>query len=227
MDIVWDSEGGVRTGFRPEEHGFRFANRFAWPGVGRAWVLAGATLRHVGINTTVLGLCGGMCLTALDLYYAGRAVPDGAAPPAPGSALFRYLVRRQIDSYAGLRVPARVLTWMWRRDARLDRYSVAEFLHLRAQLNGGTPTPLVPVRARGISDPTVNHQVLAVGYAWEPLTRRATIHLYDPNHPLMEPTLSFTVVPGERIMALRQSTGETVRGFFLGRYRHRRAHLPA
>ncbi len=226
---MWDSERTVRTGFRPAEHGFRFANRFLWPraGQGRGWTLARAVLRLLGMNTTALGLCGGMCLAALDLYHLGRPVPKRDAPPSAGDALFRYLLRRQIDSYSGPRVPLRVLAWMWRRDGHLDRLTIAQFLHLRARLDAGAPTPLVLVRTRGISDPTANHQVLALGYTWAPLERRATIFMYDPNHPLIEPTLSFIVAPGGRLIDLRQSTGEAVRGFFLGRYRPRTSGPPA
>lgn len=225
---MWDTERGVRTSFRPVEHGFRFENRFAWPGAGQAsgWMLAAAGQRLLHLSS-ILGLCGGMTLAALDLYYAGRPVPTDEAPPQPGSPLFRYLWRRQLDSYAGLRVPLRVLTWMWRRDQRLDRLTAAEFGRLQRALDAGRPTPLVLVRVRGAGDPTANHQVLALGYRWEPLTRRATIQLYDPNHPLMEPTLSLALAPGEGPLDLKQSTGERVRGFFVGRYRPRTRGLPA
>jgi len=112
---------------------------------------------------------------------------------------------------------------MWRRDRRLDRLTISEFLRLRQRLACGVPTPLVLIRSRGAADPTANHQVLAIGYSWEPLTRRATIVLYDPNYPLMEPTLSFVLAPDERLHDLRQSTGERLRGFFLGYYDHPKA----
>lgn len=215
---MWDTERGVRTGFVPAEHGFRFVNHFPWPGGAWGWRPVQWVLRLFRMETAALGLCGGMCLAALDLFHAGRSVPLDDAPPSPGSSLFRYLWRRQLDSYRGLRVPLRALAWMRRPDQRLDRLTVAEFLRLRQGINGGAPTPMVLVRARGANDPTTNHQVLAVGYSWEPLTRRATIELYDPNHPLAQPTLSFVLAPGGRVIDLAQSTGEALRGFFLSPY---------
>jgi hypothetical protein len=228
MAGVWDTERGIRTGFEPAQHGFRFANRFTWPAAGHGWrwTLARRGLRLFRLEADALGLCGGMCLAALDHYYAGRAVPPDDTPPRPGSPLFHYLCRRQFDSYAGLRTPLRVMTWMWRHDRRLDRLTIAEFLRLRRRLGGGAPTPLVLIRARGAADPTANHQVLAIGYSWEPLTRRATISLYDPNYPLTEPTLSFVLAPDDRLTDLAQSTGETLRGFFLGSYHSRVGGLP-
>ncbi len=214
-----ESAKALGTCFEPAKHGFRFANRFAWPARARGWALARAGLRLVRLQADALGLCGGMCLAALDYYYAGRPIPEDNLPPRPGSPLFRYLLRRQLDSYAGLRLPLRVLRWMWCRDRHLDRLTLAEFERLRVHLDGGAPMPLVLIRARGLADPTVNHQVLAIGYTWEPLTSRAAIFLYDPNHPTAQPTLAFTVTPNKRVSGLSQSTGEPLRGFSLGYYR--------
>jgi hypothetical protein len=229
VTIVWDTAQGIHTGFRATEHGFRFANCFSWDSVGhmQRWLVARAGIRLLRLPASALGLCGGMCLAALDLYHAGRRVPTDEAPPAPESPLFRYLWRRQLDSYGGLRVPLRVLAWMWRRDQHVDRLTIAEFVRLQSRLSGGAPTPLVLVRTRGATDPTANHQVLALGYTWEPHTRRATIQIYDPNHPLIEPTVSFTLAPGDRLHDLHQSTGEAVRGFFVEYYRPRAMRLPA
>jgi len=222
---VWDGERVVDTGFRAARHGYRFANRFAWPVRRRSGLRAlRAGLRLFGLQSAALGLCGGMCYAALDDYCAGRTPSDAPAPPPPNTPLYRHLLRRQIDSLAGLRVPLRVLAAMWRGDGRLQAMAIDEFARLSILLEQGTPTPLVLIRARRVSDPTANHQVLAVGYRWEPATLRATIALYDPNHPLEEPELTFTVAPGGRIAGLAQSTGEPLRGFFVAPYRSGPSH---
>ena len=73
-------------------------------------------------------------------------------------------------------------------------------------------------------DPLANHQVLALGYTWEPHAP-ATIQIYDRT-TLIGP-LCRSRWPGDRLHDLHQSTGEAVRGFFVEYYRPRAMRLPA
>ncbi|MCJ7709724.1 MAG: hypothetical protein MUQ32_02735, partial [Chloroflexi bacterium] len=73
---------GAVPGFLPSVHGLPFANAFP---PGPTLRLGFLDPRLVGFGDASAGLCGGMALTARDLYEAGLAAPDGADPPANGS----------------------------------------------------------------------------------------------------------------------------------------------
>ncbi len=90
------------TGFLPARDGFAFTN--SWPPAPAVSVRTPAG--PVGIGNAALGLCGGMVLAALDYWHAGT--PPPASRPAPGSPLYRFIVRRLIASW---RIPAGVATY--------------------------------------------------------------------------------------------------------------------
>src|SRR5215204_5900931 len=60
-------------GFRPSVHGLRFGNRFP---TGPTLTFAGLDPRRIGFGDAAAGLCGGMALTARDLFEAGVPAPD-------------------------------------------------------------------------------------------------------------------------------------------------------
>ena len=94
-------------GFRPSVHGLPFRNAFP---SGPTMRLGPFDSRLVGFGNASAGLCGGMALTARDLYEAGLHAPGGdGTPPANGSPRFRALVRRQVQSLDWMRVPLRYL----------------------------------------------------------------------------------------------------------------------
>ena len=68
-------------GFLPSVHGLRFANAFP---PGPTLTFAGLDPRRVGFGDASAGLCGGMALTARDLYEAGALAPVDAAQPDTG-----------------------------------------------------------------------------------------------------------------------------------------------
>ena len=226
-------EGSV-PGFLPSVHGLRFANRFP---PGPTLRLGPIDPRIVGIGDASAGLCGGMALTARDLWAAGLAAPDDQVePPANGSPRFRALVRRQVQSLDWLRVPLRYLDLAaWRPDppsgiARLLGREpprvpavLREWPRIRAEIDAGRPAVVGLIRAAGLSPWTLtrNHQVLA--WAWESDDGGFAIRVYDPNHPGWDDVELRARVDGGDIplrdrVRLEQSTGEPLLGFFLQPY---------
>jgi hypothetical protein len=218
-------------GFLPSVHGLRFANAFP---PGPTLTIAGFDPRRVGFGDSSAGLCGGMALTARDLFEAGVLPPADPSPPANGSPRFRALVRRQVESLDWFRVPLRYLdlqalrpdppsglaALLGREPPRVDAV-VGEWPRIRAEIDAGRLPVVGLIRTAGLSPwmLTRNHQVLA--YAYETAGDAITIHVYDPNHPGRDDVrLEATVAPpgpGRRArdrIALRQSTGEPLLGFF-------------
>jgi hypothetical protein len=220
-------------GFRPSVHGLPFAN--AYP-PGPTFRLGPFDSRLVGFGDASAGLCGGMALTARDLFEAGIPAPgDGDRPPRNGSPRFRAIVRRQVQSLDWMRVPLRYLDLQALRPdppaglaARLGREPprvgtvFREWPLVRAEIDAGHPSVvgLIRVAARSPWQLTQNHQVLAFGY--ESADDGFTIRVYDPNHPGRDDvTLVTTIAPAadpgapwrDRI-TMRQSTGEPLLGFF-------------
>lgn len=223
-------------GFLPSVHGLRFANAFP---PGPTLTLAGIDPRRIGVGDASAGLCGGMALTARDLWESGAVAPTDAVPPANGSPRFRALVRRQVESLDWFRVPLRYLDLQaFRPDpptglaARLGREPprvvavLEEWPRIRAEIDGGHPVVVGLVRAAGWSpwQLTRNHQVLAYGY--EQTEDRITIRVYDPNHPgrddvALEAELAAGAAraagagrPWRDRIRLSQTTGEPLLGFF-------------
>jgi hypothetical protein len=172
---------GAVPGFLPSGHGFGFVNR--WPaGPAFAW-----ELRYLwfGIGNVAEGLCGGMCFAAADRFLLGEAPPSDSASPAAGTPLFDEIARRQLDSLELGLTPLRF--WLAAARRRAGRWTAAdqvrEWRAIRADIDAGRPAMLGLVRSGAINPLalTTNHQVL--GYAYEAGAARATIRIYDPNHP--------------------------------------------
>jgi hypothetical protein len=218
-------------GFLPSLHGLPFPNAFP---PGPTLHLGPLDPRLVGIGDASAGLCGGMALTARDLWAAGLRAPAGdGGPPANGSPRFRALVRRQVESLDWMRVPLRYLDLQALRPdpprgiaALLDREPprvgsvLREWPRIRAEIDGGRPSVVGLVRVAGCSpwSLTGNHQVLA--WRWEAQDGRIGIGVYDPNHPGgddVELRVEIAELPGAPWRArirLSQSTGEPLLGFF-------------
>ena len=215
-------------GFLPSVHGLRFANAFP---PGPTIRLGPLDLRALGIGDAAAGLCGGMALTARDLWAAGVRAPAGSEPPASGSRRFRALVRRQVQSLDWLRVPLRYALLAARRGLlgrgpASEPSATREWPRVRAEIDGGRPCLVELVRVGGCSPAALsrNHQVLAYAYA-EERARGATLvrlRVYDPNHPGRDDVALEVAVasPDGRPLAarisLRQTTGEPLLGFFRG-----------
>src|SRR5215472_14481727 len=96
----------AHAGFLPSRDGFAFPN--SWPAAPA--ITLPTPVRRIGIGNAAAGLCGGMVFAALDYWHAGLRPQPGR--PAPGSALYRYLVRRQIASWHLPSGVARYYRWM-------------------------------------------------------------------------------------------------------------------
>jgi hypothetical protein len=209
-------------GFSPAAYGFRFANDFPKvPVVGLP-----VPGMHLGFGDASNGLCGGMALTAADLYTAKQPPPEDPTAPASGP-LFQYLVKRSFDSFELPDGPLRYLVWMGLpdQDALFGIHGLAwrtvtqELPKIRADLDAGRPSALGLIRTRSFNpkDLALNHQVLAYGYDQDDATRRITaIHVYDPNYP-QDGTVGISVTvatPPERSTFGYVEGDRPVRGFF-------------
>lgn len=235
------AQAGTR-GFVPSADGFAFAN--SWPSGPAVSVplLAGS----VGIGNAARGLCGGMVFAALDYWHAGAVPP--AVQPAAGTPLFRFIVRRLIDSW---HLPAGVARYYWwmllpdsdtsicagrRRPGRwrgITRRTLSrEWPIIRARLDAGAPAALAVVTVASASPLLLggNHQVLAYDYSIEGTA--VTVRVYDPNvGPDDTVWIRFdTASPAAagRAGAFSHNLGLRlpVRGFFLTRYAPARPPSP-
>ena len=218
------------TAFLPSAHGFAFAN--SWPTGPAVSIPLGVGV--LGIGNAGRGLCGGMVFAALDYWHAGVAPP--AEQPEAGTPLFRFIVRRLVDSW---RLPvgvARYYRWMLLPDgdrpARLGarmgatgvgvarRTTGEHWPSVKARLDAGVPAALGVVTVGSVNPLLLgaNHQVLAYGY--ETAGSSVILHVYDPN-----------IGPDDSVMIRWDTAAEPaafehnlglrlpVRGFFLTRYR--------
>lgn len=215
-------------GFLPSVHGLHFANDFP---PGPTLRLGPLDPRMIGIGDASAGLCGGMAMTARDLWAAGVPAPPGTDPPANGSRRFSALVRRQVQSLDWLRVPLRygvlaVTQGLLRRGPVSVPTVAREWPRVRAEIDAGRPCLIELVRVGGFAPSALarNHQVLAWAYALDVDGGGTSIRLrvYDPNHPSRDDVaLVVAVAPDDgrplaRRIALGQTTGEPLLGFFRG-----------
>jgi len=217
-------------GFTPQGSGFRFANDF--PHV---------PLRNIGVPGVVSvpigdaanGLCGGMAFAARDYFEAHRTPPPDTDAPGSGP-LYDYLVRRLIDSFSLPAGPLRYLELMKPAlpdgESFLSRLGLIphgrawrmirqEFPKVRADLDSGHPSPLGMVEVKSL-DPFrlgENHQVLAYGYDLD--GDALALHVYDPNWPGRDVTMSFPVGDPNHPLAVTYDPATAVFAFFRVDYR--------
>jgi hypothetical protein len=216
----------AETAFLPSRHGFAFGN--SWPSAPA--ITVATPFGAIGLGNAAGGLCGGMVFAALDYWRAGVAPP--ARQPAPGTPLYRYVVRRLITSWSIPAGIARYYRWMCLPDgdSTLDfrgrrlvsrpgvwRRTVAqEWPRVRARLNGEIPTPLGVVTVASANPVRLgyNHQVLAYGY--ETLGSEVRLHVYDPNSgPRDDVRICFDVAArGSAAFSHNLDIAGPVRGFF-------------
>lgn len=219
-------------GFRPSIHGFAFTNDFP---PGPAVRIGPAGRRQLAIGDASRGLCGGMTFAVRDLFEAGRLPPATDQPPAPGTPLFRYLVRRLIESWdlpgGGLSYyrlmlapPAdRLLTVATRRGVG-HVTGVTQWPRVRLDLDQGVLSPLGLVTEQSANPLRLgyNHQVLAYGY--QQVGTVVTLRVYDPNTPpdwADDVRLVFDVGRPAAGVPIRHNVtiARPVRTFFRARYR--------
>jgi len=168
-------------GFLPSTSGFRFAN--SWPSE------PDYHLQFLGfdvpIGNAAQGLCGGMVFAVRDFFESGFHIPDNPTNPASGTPLFNYIFGRLIDSFQLPDGAARYynLQSFWTSDGGRAQTIVNEWPLIKADLDGGTLSPLGLIRVHSDANPFrlgENHQVLAYGY--EQYGTYVMLHIYDPNY---------------------------------------------
>ena len=229
-----------QCGFRPSQHGFRFANYFTLPSV------ITSPLNRLGIHvgSGAYGLCGGMSFLAADLFSFRIPRPTTSTVPSIRSRLYLKLVGRQLDSLKLKPTVARIgpvplpaprpgfaapvlKFWVWmglpdHGSGSVAQRTVAEIATINPTMRRGKFAVLGLVLAsRSTGSLTDNHQVLA--YC---LTQRSPNNfvyaIYDPNHPLRDDIrIEVQVIGGEArathvIPAAGGSaaTRKPIRGFF-------------
>src|SRR5215475_5576141 len=127
----------ARSAFLPSRHAFAFAN--SWP-AGPA-VAVRTPGGAIGIGNAARGLCGGMVFAALDYWQAGRNPP--ASQPSAGSPLFRFIVRRLIQSWHIPHGVAAYYRGMLSSDSQLAGRTISrQWPRVRARLDAGQPAAL-------------------------------------------------------------------------------------
>jgi hypothetical protein len=218
-------------GFLPSGDGFAFSN--SWPSAPA--VSIPTPLGTVGIGNAADGLCGGMVFAALDYWHAQQQPPT--TRPAPGTPLYRFIVRRLINSWHIPAGVAKYYQWMNLPDADksisvLGRTLVTQrglawrtieqqWPQVRARIDSGQPATLglVTVASASPANLARNHQVLAYGYQTD--GSQVTVSVYDPNSgPDDGISIKFdTADPADgTTFAHNISIRWPVRGFFLTGY---------
>jgi hypothetical protein len=173
--------------FSARANGFAFANR--WPHVPPLRFRVGGPVPvELAVGDAANGLCGGMAWAALDLWFAGVAAPTDPEPPSEGTPAFRYLVRRQLDSFELGLGPGRfyLLGAPWRSAASRSREVLArELPRILRELAAGRPVALGLVHAVSVNPATLiqDHQVVACGVESGPDPGPLALRIYDPNQP--------------------------------------------
>jgi len=180
------------AGFAPDTNGFHFTNYFPHEPEIQVKIPLGPTL---SLGDAANGLCGGMAFAVRDFYEAKQPIPPDTDPnpPAAGTPLYQYIVRRLIDSFNLPFGLGRYLELMQPSFADVGpgfglpgRASVMirdEWPHIKSDLDAGilAPLGLVKVKSSNPADLCKNHQVLACGYDLNGTD--LTLYTYDPNYP--------------------------------------------
>ena len=212
-----------RAPFVPALNGFGFANR--WPHVAPLRFRVGGPLPvELAIGDAANGLCGGMAFAALDLWFAGVPMPAPAETPADGSPAFRYIVRRQLDSFELGLAPARfyLLGAPWRSAAsRAAEVIRRELPRIRRELAAGRPVAMGLVRSVSANPATLiqDHQVVACSVDAGPVPGSLALRIYDPNLPGDDTVRLIVGQDPSGGLSLAYSGGPPVVAFFRQGYR--------
>lgn len=218
-------------GFLSASNGFAFTN--SWP--SEPAVTIHTPFGPIGIGNAAAGLCGGMVFAALDYWHAADTPP--AARPGPGTPLYKFIVRRMIDSWHLPAGVAEYYLWMNLPDGNssvdvLGRTLITErgvswrtieheWPQVKATLDAGSPAALGIVTVSSINPVELgrNHQVLAYGYTVA--GSEVTVAVYDPNSGQDDSVqISFdTSAPTQAtVFSHNLNLDALVRGFFLTAY---------
>jgi hypothetical protein len=211
--------------YHPRTHGFPFPN---WYPPGTPVFTLPTPFGRIPLGDAHNGLCGGMVFTAMDHYHHGVPIPPGEAD----AALRHRFACRLMDSW---NLPFGALKYYdWQRRPLASRFLSGirvtrgltartvedEWPRIRAELDAGCPVALGLVKVEGwdIRQIAKNHQVLAYGYDLDETV--LALHIYDPNYPADEATLTLSLAnPDAGSPIVHSHEGPTVRGVFVTEYR--------
>jgi len=202
------------TNFLPEDHGFDFVNNFK----------VEPDIIGIDLGSWEMGFCGGMCAGALVRFRQEVKIPADQHSPADGTPLHEELMKRQVIAMSPKMLPM-MYEWQSAPDvpAPMRKTSISErtrdeWPKLKDALDNTGPTILVLIRSSGyFGNPTQNHQVLAIGYEYNPATRDLVISTYDPNVPNKTSTLSLNIGLPDGKLYLKDSATKKTRGFFVNK----------
>lgn len=159
-----------------------------------------------------------MVFAALDYWQADREPPAGR--PAPGAPLYRFIVRRLLQSW---RLPTGVMRYylgMLATDRDVAGRTISqEWPRIRTLLDHELPATLGVVTVASANPFLLghNHQVLA--YAYRQAGAEVTLLVYDPNSgPDDAVAIRFSTTAPTSGFAHNIAVRWPVRGFFLTRY---------
>jgi hypothetical protein len=220
-------ETGSVPNFLPSTAGLHFLNYFPHEPELVVHLPLGKTLP---IGDAANGLCGGMAFTVRDYFESHQTIPPDTDPPAAGSPLYTFIVRRLFDSFnlpLGLNRYIQLMEPAFPDASQTafvpSRASVmltTEWPRIRADLDAGHPVPLglIKVISTSLTDLCKHHQVLAYGYDLADDGDLA-LHLYDPNYPNNDDVqLRLNVSSASVPVPLTYSPTETVFCFFRTHY---------
>jgi hypothetical protein len=181
--------------------------------------------RVLGIGDAANGLCGGMVFTVVDYFQAKVVIPSDTNPPAAGSPLYQFIVKRLFDSFNLPLGIARYLALMepsfpdvglgFGLPGRASVMVSEEWPRIKASLDAGqlAPLGLVKIKSDKPEDLGKNHQVLAYGYDLD--GAELTLRLYDPNYADNDDVqVQLNIADAQAPIALTYSPTETVYCFF-------------
>jgi len=215
-------------GFRPSQNGLHFANYYPH----EPQVVVDFLGHRLEFGDAANGLCGGMVYAVCDYFEARLPIPEMTEPPPGGTPLFKFIVRRLLQSFnlpLGLNRYMELMTPLLpdvgtlglpgRASVMVDR----EWPAIRQQLDAGHVVPLGLIKVKSLRprDLTLQHQILAYGYDLD--GDQVALCVYDPNYPDNDDVrLSLSVADARRPVALTYSPGEAVFCFFRTHYEPKR-----
>jgi len=163
-----------------------------------------------------------MCSGALYRFNNFIPSPVDIEIPREDTPLHLELRKRQIKTMAPRILPK---MYKWQGSPDVSRFRIKkgigertqnEWSELKSLLDKGEPTIIVLIRASGLlGNPTENHQVLAIGYDFNPMTMDLVLHVYDPNIPDRTQIISMNLGLPEGKLDLVDSASPKTRGFFV------------
>jgi len=216
-----------RTQFNPWWHGWPFPNASfkicAAPSCDKehyAW----GPLRT--ITTFRWALCGGMSLTALRRFRNGTPVQE-FSPDVKADIVSAQLMTLDTPTNVGALTVAlppplnlaasttmgKFIEWQAKptNPHALSPHTIGssteqEWPRVHKAIDAGAPIVLGLIREQSNNPLSAsnNHQVLAIGYDWNPMTKDSRIYLYDPNYPSFVSTITMNLGLPENQIKARQ-----------------------